>query len=274
MFALLLACGQFVDGVPADVYFADNASVGDIVVSEVPDGAQIIDARPLEDYARGHAPGAVSVHWSELGALDDDGLWDTKSPESLGELFASRGLDNEAPIVVMGASGADWGGDGAIHWALSYLGVSSQVLNGGYAAWLAAGGGVTKQEPGLAHGDFEIEVDPSVLAHSEDVAKWQGNILDARSAEEWVAGHVPGAVWMEWSEVLAPTGALRGEDEIEALLVDAGLDPALPTVVYCQAGVRAGHTWMVLEALGWQDTANYVGSWARWSAEGRPTEQP
>ncbi len=68
-------------------------------------------------------------------------------------------------------------------------------------------------------------------------------------------------------------GSLRAAVEIEAVLRQTGVSPDVPTVVYCQAGIRADHTFMVLETLGWT-AANYVGSWARWSGENQPVEIP
>ena len=97
-------------------------------------------------------------------------------------------------------------------------------------------------------------------------------LLDARTAKDWEAGHIPGAVWMEWTEVFDGGITLRSEDELRALFSDLGIEPDTPVTVYCQGGIRAGHTFMVLEALGYSDVRNYVGSWARWTAEGGEVE--
>ncbi len=195
---LLLGCGQYVDGVPAAEWLVENADVvGDVVVSEVPDDAVVIDARPLEDYARGHPAGASSVHWSELGALDEQELWDALPPDQLAQLFSRRGIGTDDSVLVVGAGGADWGGDGAVYWALRYLGHPDvRVLNGGWSTWLALGLEVSDQTPDSESATFDLSIDESLYARSDDVLDWQGNILDVRSEEEWLAGHIPDAVWL------------------------------------------------------------------------------
>lgn len=48
------------------------------------------------------------------------------------------------------------------------------------------------------------------------------------------------------------------------MYTNAGFGPETRTVTYCQAGVRAAFTHLVLTALGHPDVRTYDGSWEEW----------
>lgn len=265
---LLSACGQFIVGAP-ESQWTDNPVVVPSI-DAVPD-AQILDARTPEEYAEGHIGGAIGVSWTELHGFDGEGLWDAGDPDAIAAVLADRGVRFDQPAVVVGGNVAGWGDDGNLYWVLRWLGHPDvHVLDGGYSGWLAQGG-APSTGPVTGAGHAEVALDPGLYADSDAVAEWPGVVLDVRSAEEYGEGHVPGAVWLEWSDVLDEGGFLRSEADLWDELGAVGIDADAQVVTYCQAGIRAGHTFMVLEALG-VDASNYVGSWARWSAEGRPAE--
>jgi hydroxyacylglutathione hydrolase len=80
-------------------------------------------------------------------------------------------------------------------------------------------------------------------------------VLDVRTAAEYAAGHVPGAVNV-------PLG------ELPARLGDVPRDRTL--VVHCQAGGRATIAASLLRARGVQDLRLYGGGFTEWSAAGHP----
>ena len=45
-------------------------------------------------------------------------------------------------------------------------------------------------------------------------------------------------------------------------------DPAVETVTYCQAAVRAAHTALALTLAGWERVRVYEGSMAEWAGRG------
>jgi hydroxyacylglutathione hydrolase len=83
-------------------------------------------------------------------------------------------------------------------------------------------------------------------------------LLDVRSREEWVAGHLPGAVNV-------PLGELEGRlDEVTR---------GRAVVVQCQTGARAAIAASLLRARGVADVHLYSGGFAEWSAAGLPVER-
>jgi hydroxyacylglutathione hydrolase len=162
-------------------------------------GGQVIDVRPVADFAACHVPGAVSIPLREqfatwLGWLIPDGV----------------------PLGFVLASGQD---PAEVAWQALKIGYEDLAgqLDGGMTAWQADGGPAAKTELITAG---RIGSRP---------------VLDVRQAAEWSSGHIPGAVHVELGDLPArirdaPAGAVvmcgHGERAMTAasLLQRAGHD--------------------------------------------------
>ncbi len=95
-------------------------------------------------------------------------------------------------------------------------------------------------------------------------------VIDTRSRGEYdgtyrralKAGHVPGAVNLEWKLAMRRDGTLKDARQLMALY--KGLPLRGNVVTYCQSGYRAAHSWLVLRLLGYSNARNYLGSWYEW----------
>jgi len=83
-------------------------------------------------------------------------------------------------------------------------------------------------------------------------------VLDVRTAEEYSAGHVPGAILIPY-------------DELPSRLDE--LDRSRWVLVYCRSGRRSGIAEKTLEDAGFE-VRQIDGSWLRWQAEGLPVQSP
>ena len=259
-------CGTGVSGVQARAW-------PQVIVAEIEPGAQILDARGADAWWSGHIPGAAVIDIDLLDAtLAEDG--ETPGPERLAAALGAAGIRRDAPVTLYGSGAEGWGDDGAAYWTLRYLGHDAvTVLDGGFLAWISAGGTPTRDRDAPSPQRFTVALQPDLLARTEDVAALEGPLLDVRSPAEFSAGHIPGALSWPWDDALRPEGTLRDPEALERDLAELGLDGSAPITVYCERGIRAGHGFLVLEALGWSGSRSYIGSMTRWLDSGGSVER-
>lgn len=81
-----------------------------------------------------------------------------------------------------------------------------------------------------------------------------------------IAGHIPGAVNIPFSENLTRDGLFLNpnllRDKYEPVLTKSTIDN---TIVHCGSGVTACHTLLALTYAGLGTPILYVGSWSEWS---------
>ncbi|MBV2151610.1 sulfurtransferase [Kitasatospora sp. SUK 42] len=257
---------------------------------------QLVGAAPggptaAEEYRAGHLPGA---HFVELdrdlaappGAPGRGGRHPLPDPEEFGAAMRRFGVSADRPVVVY--DGAASMAAARAWWLLRWAGHRDvRVLDGGFAAWRAAGLPVTAEVPEPEQGDFEPEPGRLPTVDADGAAAWarDGLLLDARSGERYRgetepvdprAGHVPGAVSAPTAENVGPDGRFRPAAELAARFRALGAGERR-TAVYCGSGVTAAHQILALEVAG-LDATLYPGSWSEWSSDpGRPvavTDQP
>jgi thiosulfate/3-mercaptopyruvate sulfurtransferase len=97
-------------------------------------------------------------------------------------------------------------------------------------------------------------------------------IWDVRSAEEFAgarsgsrrAGHIPGAVNLDWMALKDPARQLRLVGDLEALLNSHGISHDRRIITHCQTHHRSGLSYLVGRLLGFPGIRAYHGSWAEW----------
>jgi rhodanese-related sulfurtransferase len=84
-------------------------------------------------------------------------------------------------------------------------------------------------------------------------------VLDVRAPEEFVTGHVPGAVNIPHEQVAARMAEVPKDKEV---------------VLYCRSGRRAAMAAEVLAANGYTRLKHLEGDMPAWIEKGRPVETP
>jgi len=223
----------------------------------------IADLRKPEHYAVGHIPGAVNVDFSQLATLPRD-----------------------KNIVVHCYAGqkAEFGAS-----VLGVLGYNVRNLTSGMSSWSADPDVYYHRfEPERDQGDYEIETtaneftetysfpeldnttsdDPCniiaaaaatvaakyITAADLSTAIAEGadmTIIDLRTAESYEAGHIPGAILVDFFSLT---------DILDKINPDA------PVYVYCYTGSRSGQTTALLQMLGYDAYSLMFGACA-WSSD-------
>ncbi|HHT9152600.1 MAG TPA: sulfurtransferase [Candidatus Hypogeohydataceae bacterium YC40] len=255
-------------------------------------------------YLQGHIPGAVYLDLDEIvSAIKGvskkvylpQANQGAKEPENIAEYCASWGPEagetnvELAEIIIRNAS---IGNDTMVvmyddaqglyaaqfFWALELLGHNKvALLNGGIAKWRSEARPLSIDIPRVEARSFKAQIKPEVATDAVWVLKTLGNpqviLLDARSKAEYTGtarlskrvGHIPGAILLEWSNAINPTTeTFKTYEELRNLLEGVGVTKDKTIVPYCQAGIRASHTYFVLRLLGYDKVRLYYPSWNEW----------
>lgn len=88
-----------------------------------------------------------------------------------------------------------------------------------------------------------------------------------------IAGHIPGAINVPFTENLDEHGLFLNPNEIKSKYetLFAGIKPE-NTIVHCGSGVTACHTLLALDYAEIEMPKLYVGSWSEWSRNGKEIE--
>jgi thiosulfate/3-mercaptopyruvate sulfurtransferase len=247
-----------------------------------PQSPLLLDTRKPEAYARGHLPGALNLSSYDRFVKSTRAADLADFRAEMASVYAAAGVSPDRPVVVYED---DTGMRAARElWILEYLGHRhARMLHGGLRAWVAAGGALSLEVPAARAAVFEPVADASVVIDAEDLLALSraGRIvvLDVRDADEFAGrdhtacctrrGHIPGAVWLEWTVLLDPgSGRIRPPDEVRAALAARGVPPDATLVPYCHRGARSANTYYALRAAGCPSVRNYIGSFHEWSARG------
>jgi len=253
--------------------------------------ALLIDARPAEDYAQGHLPGAINLdtffyvneHTDPAGLRQIEADW--------ARMLGEAGITPRDTVVFYDAGTQNYAPRGA--FMLRYLGHrASHVLHGGIAGWRAAGREVTTEPPErkpTPGASYPINARRELIATADDVAAALHDpnvtVVDVRAIEEYRGerqmqgnprlGRLPGVAYVEWTSLLEEKDRYKDPAEMRRILAEAGVAPEKGVIVYCQRSHRATNTYTALEHLGYPNVRVYIGSFYEWSRrEDLPVEQP
>jgi thiosulfate/3-mercaptopyruvate sulfurtransferase len=237
------------------------------------------------DYLDGHIPGAAYASLDhDLSDLsrEAEGLGRHPLPlESAFNALLSRWGWQPGMQVVSYDAGSGALAAARLWWLLRLVGVQQvAVLDGGFAAWLAAGRPV---ETGEAHmraaSRVSLRYDASqvLVEHAALLGGATGQLLDARAAPRYrgdvepldrVGGHVPGALNRPFADNLGGDGrfkpAAQLRDEFMAVL---GATEPSRVVHMCGSGVTACHNLLAMEHAGLHGSRLYAPSWSGWVSD-------
>jgi thiosulfate/3-mercaptopyruvate sulfurtransferase len=252
-------------------------------VDSIPVDAVLVDTRLAltgpsgrARYDAGHLPGATYVD------VDDDlaeppgvgGRHPLPSPERFTAAMRRAGVRRGSTVVVYDDGPAT--AAARLWWLLRDHGHDDVVvLDGGLAAWTAAGRSLATEPVVAEPGDWVGEPGhlPVVSADELSEVVRDGVLVDVRAAERFrgeqepidpVAGHVPGAVSAPLTGNTDALGRFLPDADLRDRFAALGADRGGPVAAYCGSGVTATQTLLALRLAGFADAALYPGSWSDW----------
>ena len=228
----------------------------------------IVDVRSPEEYAEGHIPGAINLDWAKFRGAKGVFIGVENATRILGENGISQ---KNRVIVYCGSTTYPCTASPYVFWMLEYLGHENvSVLDGGFDAWCTLYG-CTKDVTIRPPTTYTANLTEVRFADTEWVQNHLNNpmvqIVDARTVEEYNAGHIDGAINLNFVRLFGDGNRLKDADELEYLLASiggGGLNKSKDTVVYCWSGASSSFLYFALRLMGYQ-VRNYDGSWNIWS---------
>lgn len=239
-----------------------------------------------QQYMQAHIPGAYFLdNEAELvGQMTgQNGRHPLPDLARFVQLLQQYQLNKETQIVIYDASQAHMAA--RTWWLLRWAGFNHvMILDGGWQAWLAAGGvtdnhlellPVPEQRVAVTIEPQQPTVDAAAIVAQLDQPIY--TLVDARAAERYrgekepidpVAGRIPGALNRPTSQNLQPDGHFKSVEQLRAEFNELLGDVDVSAVVhYCGSGMTACHNIFAMELAGLSGASLYPGSWSEWIAD-------
>ena len=277
MFKLLISAAQLQAGI----------SAADLLVLDVRHDLTDHQAG-CRAYEQGHIPGALYLdHERQLSAEKTgfNGRHPLPSLAAMQALMRAQGLTPQSQVVVYDASGSMFAAH--LWWMLRWMGHDKvAVLDGGWQAWLAAGGEVETKinQPGSIQDNSAASTDLQAAMPTVDANAVVSNlrdpvftVLDARAPNRFrgevepmdpVAGHIPGAINRPNALNTQADGHFKSPHDLRAEFDALLQGTASGQVVHqCGSGITACHNLFAMELAGLTGSMLYPGSWSEWCSD-------
>ena len=232
-------------------------------------------------YDAGHLPGAVFIDLDrDLAAAPGPGRHPLPAPAAFEAAMRAAGVRADRPVVAYDA--ADATSAARAWWLLGWFGHPAPlVLDGGLAAWAAAGLPLVGDVPAPVPGDFRAVPGGRRVLDAEGAAELAGDgvLLDARAPARYrgevepidpVPGHIPTARNAPADANVGPDRRLLSPAVLAERFDALGVTAASPVVTSCGSGVTACFTSLAMRVAGLPDPILYPGSYSDWSRAGLP----
>jgi thiosulfate/3-mercaptopyruvate sulfurtransferase len=240
----------------------------------------LVDLSQPGTYVQYHIPGAVFLDYAWIVRVEHPRMGLLPDPAQLGHVLGAYGLTPDTHVITYDDEG---GGRAArFIWTLEAAGHRRfSLLNGGLPAWANEGHPVETEIHFPTPGDYPVQMNFEGVATRQYILDHLSDpevvLLDARSPAEYHgqkrfaerAGHIPGAVNLEWTEAMDKQHDLRlkPEAELRQMLASRGITPDKTVITYCQTHHRSAFSYVMLKALGYERVKGYPGSWSDWGNE-------
>ncbi|MCS3530118.1 sulfurtransferase [Chryseobacterium sp. JUb7] len=248
----------------------------------------ILDARVgkevHQNYLNKHINGARFVDLDkDLAEIGEDAAFGGRHPlpsvEKFAVTLANLGISENSQVVIYDdKNGANAGA--RAWWMLKSFGLNNvQILDGGFQ-------NAEKENLEFSSGEETFEKAEIIkkndwllpISRLEDIENELLNnsatVIDVRDAYRYrgesepidlVAGHIPGAINIPFSENLDENGNFLKPEILKEKYAELLKDKSQNLIIHCGSGVTACHTILALDYAGFPIPNLYVGSWSEWS---------
>ena len=247
----------------------------------------ILDARTGKDvkqtYLEKHIKGARFIDLDkDLAEIGENAAFGGRHPlpavEKFAETLSDLGIPEDAHIIVYddkngsNAAARTW-------WMLKAFGLKVQVLDGGMQSAekdgveFSSGEELFDKAPVIRKEHWGLPVS-SLETVENELKNENSTVVDVRDAYRYrgesepidlVAGHIPGAINIPFSENLDKNGNFLKPEILKEKYSRLLENKPEHLIIHCGSGVTACHTILALDYAGLPVPDLYVGSWSEWS---------
>jgi len=248
----------------------------------------ILDARTGKDvkqnYLEKHIKGARFIDLDkDLAEIGENAAFGGRHPlpsvEKFAEILSGLGIAENSHIIVYDDKNASNAAARA-WWMLRSFGLEKvQVLDGGMQAAEKNGlefssGEEIFDKASLIKKDRWLLPVSSLEVVENELKNDSSTVVDVRDAYRYkgesepidlVAGHIPGAINIPFSENLDENGNFLSPEILKEKYSQLLEGKPEHLIIHCGSGVTACHTILALDYAGFPMPDLYVGSWSEWS---------
>jgi molybdopterin synthase sulfurtransferase len=260
----------------------------------------------LGQFLGGHIASACYLDTRQFEHLP---FWNKLPDAELLQALQHAGIQRSSTVILYGRNLL---ASARVAQLLLYAGVQDvRLLDGGLAAWCAAGHGLQvlmdTQPKHINPWSTPFPERPDYVLDTEQVKSLLGAsgcaLVSIRTLAEYLGetsgyryiaarGEIPGALWghagrdgdvNSMNNFQDELGRMKPAADIAAQWRGAGIDPEMHVVFYCGTGWRASLAFFYAWLMGWEHISVYDGGWFEWSSDpanpvmhraARPTPAP
>jgi len=234
----------------------------------------ILDTRLKAAFLDGHLPNSQSFSIEQVIKFDQYGSNLVEDEEKLSALFGSLGIDDTKTVIILGDSMDP--SAARIAWTLLYMGhEDTHILNVNISGLQENGFEFTEKFFTPKPLAFISKINPQIRIESELLNENLNDfvILDARTPQEFMMGHLPNSKLIPFTEGISFTGNLfQKKDLLGKLFSENQISKDSEIVCYCMHGHRASSLFFQLLIAGYDKVKLYDGSFIEWHGRGLPLE--
>jgi thiosulfate/3-mercaptopyruvate sulfurtransferase len=230
----------------------------------------IVSAGTAAEYAKVHIVGAISLPYTSFDKPGKpEGL--LKTDAEMAKILGDAGISEKSTIVFYDEFDGRYAA--RMYMLVKYLGAKDvKVLDGGIEEWKKGRKPVTKNPSTIKKTTFTPTPVKKWMTTQQNVAS-KGNavLVDTRAPGEYKGtennskGHIPGAVNIEYKELITANGKLKTKAELEKVYAAKGITKDKEVILYCSSGVRTGlHFLALVSILNYTNVKIYDGGYNEW----------
>lgn len=234
----------------------------------------ILDSRPKTMFLYGHLPNAQSLSIEQVIRFDQFGSNLVLEQEKITKLFGNLGINETKTVVLVGDSMDP--SVARIAWTFLYLGHEKTCLLDANVSDLQKHGlEFTKKTFAPKPTKFISKINDTIRIESDFLKEHLNDfeILDARSPQEFMGGHLPNSKLIPFTEGIGYDGRLYREKKfLNELFLQNNVSKEKDIVCYCMHGHRASNLFLQLKIAGFENVRLYDGSFVEWNGKKLPLE--